>query len=315
MLDELLAVGGLKLLPGRFDEREAQMWLVDSDAGRAVLRRLDPALSRGVPIDEDRRWQHRFLSRLASTGFPAPVPIGAFDGASVVVAGDGAAWELLSFIDGVEVGWSAEPGMEEIGGLLAHFHNATQVIPAPYQRPTAVPLAMVPGILRGAPRGREHELFDWCMVLGDELAEDLDAAGHNTLAVSVIHGDFTNHNVIAAGIPARPTGVIDFGLAHVEATVADLGYGLWRSGRPTQDAGVIDLHRAAAFVRGYTEVRPLPVEMVAAIPVYIFGRGLQILAKRVHRDAIDTMAVDEIRWLRTERHHLADQLVNTIQAR
>ena len=213
VLDELLALGCLTLLPDRLAGREAQIWLVDGDAGLAVLRRLDPGLGGGAPIEEDRRWQHRFLTRLAMTGFPAPVPIGAFDGASVVLAGDGAVWELLSFIDGTEVGWSAQPGMEQIGAQLAHFHDAAQDITVPDQRPTAVPLVRVPELLRRPSGVANHELLDWCRALGDELAADLEAAGHNRLPVSVIHGDFTNHNVIAAGVPVRARAVIDFGLA------------------------------------------------------------------------------------------------------
>ncbi len=312
VLDELLAMGQLRLLPNRLGGREGQIWLVDGDSGRAVLRRLDPGFAGAALIEQDRRWQHRFLSRLALTGFPAPVPIGAFDDASVVIARDGAVWELLSFINGVEVGWSADPGMEQIGALLAHFHDATQDIPAPDQRPTAVSLAMVPGILRRPTGVATQELREWCSALGDELAEDLDSVGHSTLPVSVVHGDFTNHNVIAAGVPTRPVGVIDFGLAHVETTVADLGYGLWRSARPSQNAAVIDVHRAAGFVRGYTDVRPLTADVVAMIPMYIFGRGLQMLAKRLQRGAIDGAPVEEIRWLRLERHHLADELIEGI---
>jgi len=47
----------------------------------------------------------------------------------------------------------------------------------------------------------------------------------------VIHGGFTVDNVIASGNPASAAGVIDFALAYIDAPMADIGFGLWRSGR------------------------------------------------------------------------------------
>lgn len=52
----------------------------------------------------------------------------------------------------------------------------------------------------------------------------------------MIHGDFTNDNVIASGNLPAATGVIDFALAHIENPLAGIGYALWRSGRPAEHA-------------------------------------------------------------------------------
>jgi Ser/Thr protein kinase RdoA (MazF antagonist) len=315
-LDEILHTGRMAVLPRRFVEREAQMWLVDRDGQRGVLRRFDPDPSgTGLSSEEDRRWLHRFLAQLATTGFPSPKPIEAFNGASMVVDDEGALWELVEFIDGVEVGWSPQPDMGEIGVLLGHLHTSANQVPLPRQRPTALALETVPQIL-AAPLSKDvsPQLGELCGVLAAELTDDLRRVGHAGRPATIIHGDFTNHNVIARGQPPRAVGVIDFGLAHVAASIADLGYGLWRSGRPRQDSATIDLARAAAFVLGYKNVRQLDDEDVAAIPTYIFGRGLQMLAKYVQRNAISAMGLDQILWLRAHRNRLGEELVRVTRA-
>jgi hypothetical protein len=90
--------------------------------------------------------------------------------------------------------------------------------------------------------------------LAAQLASDLDDNGHLARERTVIHGDFTNDNVIARGTPPEASGVIDFAVAHVETPLADIGYGLWRSGRPYEQAGYLDLPRLRRFLRGYASI-------------------------------------------------------------
>ncbi|MDQ1466724.1 MAG: Phosphotransferase enzyme family, partial [Actinomycetota bacterium] len=232
----LVALGELLVTERRLVGREAQLWLVRCRDELAVLRRLDPALV--PPTDEslrDRGWIHDFLTQLASTDFPAPRPLRVFEGSSVCVQ-SGAVWELLTFIEGDAVGWKADPKMEAIGELLARYHDAAAAIVVSEPRPTAVPPAEIHAALGAdaGPAGIDTEVlarFRRHAVAFRELGGR--RAHHDSL---VIHGDFTNHNVIAAGTPLEPVGVIDFGLAHLEAPLADVGFGLWRSGRPRQDA-------------------------------------------------------------------------------
>ena len=209
----LLARASLMVLPRRFAEREARLWLVDAGGERAVLRRLDPSL---YPPEEttlaDRDWLHAFLDRLASTGFPAPRPVPAFEGRGCVLHAE-AVWELLTYLDGEEIAWRPDPPLEEMGALLARLHDATAGLDLPGQRPTALPLAAVPTVLQGPhppTGGREAEKLK---AFGRELGDLLAAAGHGARAITVVHGDFTAHNVLTTGRPPRPAGVIDFGLA------------------------------------------------------------------------------------------------------
>jgi aminoglycoside phosphotransferase (APT) family kinase protein len=124
----------------------------------------------------------------------------------------------------------------------------------PGQRPGALPLAEVPQILLSPQLAAVGVAADRVYVirqLAHQLARDLRDTAVLAGEQIVIHGDFTSHNVLAAGTPPRATGVIDFALAHAETPLADIGYGLWRSGRPYQAADHLDLSRVQNFVRGH----------------------------------------------------------------
>jgi Ser/Thr protein kinase RdoA (MazF antagonist) len=295
---EVLERGGLALMPRRFAEREARLWLVAAGGERAVLRRLDPGLYRpDAATMADRAWLHSFLTRLESTGFPAPRPVPAFEGTSCIVHA-GAVWELLTFLDGDEIGWRPGPPLEAMGALLGRLHDATAGVATPVQRPTALPLTEVPAVLEGpAPLA----------ALGAELGRRLQETGHAEGARAVIHGDFTAHNVLAAGQTMTPTGVIDFGLAHVEVPLADVGFGLWRSGRPHQGAAMIDEARARDFVRGYGGVRSVTEGEARAVPVHILGRGLQMMGKRLRAGQVPDIP-PLVEWLLVNSDRLAEGL-------
>lgn len=125
----------------------------------------------------------------------------------------------------------------------------------------------------------------------------------------VIHGDFTNDNVIADGTPPAASGVIDFAGAHVETPLADIGYGLWRSGRPHELAGYLDLSRIMRFLRGYAGVVRLTPGQASVIPLYLRGRGLQMIAKRVRAGGNDTTMLAQVRWLTAHAGEVGDALV------
>ena len=256
----LLAEAGLEILPGDIRPREGRAWLAGRGGTRVVLRQQPaPGSDR---LTDDVIWLHAFLTRLAGLGFPSPRPVPCFAGRSWTMAG-GALWEVVSFLPGWVVGWAAEPSMEEIGALLARYHATARQIEVTSQRPTALPLAEVPQILLSGQLKAVHLDPGVTVVIrreAERLARDLDQTGHLVPERVVIHGDFTNHNVVADGTPPRATGVIDFAGAHAERPLADIGYGLWRSGRPRQDADDLDLARIVRFLRGYATVLPVSAD-------------------------------------------------------
>jgi Ser/Thr protein kinase RdoA (MazF antagonist) len=306
----LLAEAGLAVLPTQLRPREGRAWLVAWRHEQGLLRRTslaggDAAVARATA---DVAWLHVFLGRLAPTGFPAPRPLPAFGDRSWTVSA-GFLWQLVTFLPGQVVGWSAAPSMAEIGALMARYHAAVGALEPTDQRPTALPLADVPAVLLSGQveaAGVGADLAARIRYLAAELATDLTRAAGPGGGRLIIHGDFTCHNVLAAGRPPTAAGVIDFELAHVESPLADIGYGLWRSGRPGQAAVDLDAPRVTQFLRGYAGVRSLTADQARLIPVYLRGRGLQMIAKRVRAGRPETGMLAQVEWLSAHRDVVAE---------
>jgi Ser/Thr protein kinase RdoA (MazF antagonist) len=307
----VLSDAGIVLSQTAIRPREGTIFAASWNGIQAILRSLPtPAGMSVVDHAESVEWLHRYLLQLTALDFPAPQPLPAFDGESRI-SHDGTLWELVSFLPGEAVGWSARPTMEQIGEFLGHYHDAAAQVHVAMQRPGALPLSEVPRVLLEADFGtlrvhRDHA--DRIRRLAARLADALTQ--HDALASKrlVIHGDFTNDNVIASGAPPRPTGAIDFALAHLEAPLADVGYALWRSGRLEERASHVDLVRARQYMRGYASVVPVSPAQAHAIPVYLMGRGLQMIAKRVHAGPPDIGMLEQVRWLSANAPAVGDAL-------
>ena len=119
--------------------RTAYRGLVETEGWRAVLRRFPP---RRYPPEANFAhvaWLHRFLDRLATTGFPAPRPLRVLNDDSMAIV-DGAIWEVLSYVPGRALMWDPAVPVESAGSLLARFHQASLAISPADQRPGALPL-------------------------------------------------------------------------------------------------------------------------------------------------------------------------------
>ncbi len=301
------------------------VWLVSTGDLSAVLRRYDlrPPLHgiaavtvvgdttvggdvahrRGL-LTESVAWLHAFLAQL-SARFPAPSPVALFDGQSWWTTG-GEVWEALTFVPGAVVGWQTSPSLRQVGALLAQYHTAVMDVVVP-PRPASTPLGALASIAdwsQAPTTMRSVAASRLLRRLLEEFADDLEHVGYPRARRGVVHGDATTHNVVADGNPPAPRGLIDFQLADHEPLVADIAFGLWRSGRPVQGADHMDLERVADFVAGYHEVRALADDELAAIPLYLRGRGLQILVKRTKLGLADTGPLPLTVWTRKHRADL-----------
>ena len=311
-----LREAGLSVAPGSIPAREARAWLVDWQGIRGVLRcrTVPEAATTRARLLGDVDWLHAFLGGLAAADFLSPRPLPAFSGWSWTIAG-GLLWELVSYLPGREVGWDSQPAMGQVGVLLARYHAAADGVRVAGQRPGVIPIADVPAILLSGQLAEACPDPEQAVVirrLTARLAADLDSFGHPADSRLVIHGDFTNHNVIADGIPPRPVGVIDFERAHLEVPLADIGYGLWRSGRPSQDARDLDLARLTTFVRGYASTIAVPADTVGALPVFLYGRGLQMIAKRAQAGHTATGIVAQVQWIADNATAISDAVVGAL---
>ena len=208
---------------------------------------------------------------LEQLDFDAPKPVRCFDGASVMLR-DGAVWSAVTYVRGTIVGWDEQPTMVELGAYLARFHEAMARVPLPEQQAPAWPVDKLP-----------------------EMASALHDIGHDTRRRQIIHGDFTNHNVVA--MDGQPCGVIDFANAYIEVPLADLGFALWRSGRPSQESDGFDVARIGAYLDGYSSVLPLSTDDRAAVLVYLRARGVQIITKQRARGVQDDGPIRRLEWL------------------
>jgi Ser/Thr protein kinase RdoA (MazF antagonist) len=300
---------GLVVLPGEIRPRKGRAWLVGWQGTRGVLRRLPAPPAAAANVAEDVTWLHEFMTRLAGAGFPSPRPLPCFDGVSWIIA-KGWLWELVSFLPGRAVGWAAVPPMEEIGALLGRYHLASRQIQPASQRPGALPLAAVPPVLLSHKLGKiPPDRAALIRRLAAQLARDLADTGHVARKRLIIHGDFTNDNVIARGTPPVACGVIDFAGAHVETPLADVAYGLWRSGRPHELAGQLDISKVRRFLGGYASVVPLTPDEASIIPAYLRGRGQQMIAKRVRAGSDDTSMLAQVLWLTANAAEVGDAIV------
>jgi Ser/Thr protein kinase RdoA (MazF antagonist) len=235
--------------------------------GSTVLRRYPYLSVTGV------EWIHGVLTALAATAFEAPVPVPHFDGSSVGVV-DGAVWGAVSYVPGEVVGWAHEPGLFELGAFLARFHVAVGTVEVESQQSPAFPIDGLPGLI-----------------------DDLARIGHESRPRHVIHGDFTNHNVLARGMPLVPVAAIDFANTYVEVPLADIGFALWRSGRPSQDTLGWDAGRIREYVDGYSSVIPLAEGDRLAVVIYLKARGVQMAVKRQVRGLPDDLSGARLEWL------------------
>jgi len=232
------------------------------------------------------------------------------DSATAIV--DDAVWETISYLPGRTVGWKRQPEVAEIGAFMASFHEASARSAIEHRVGHNIPISA----LTVETTWSDLEVDEQQAGIVRRSIDDLDAGlariDHMAAPLTVIHGDFTNHNVLASGQPSSASGLIDFSNTYSEAVLADIGFGLWRSGRPSQQAHTYDSARLASILAGYRTTRSVSPDDVDAVIVYLGARGLQIAAKQARQgQTIDGPLVARLRWL----HDHADDLRRDVTQR
>jgi Ser/Thr protein kinase RdoA (MazF antagonist) len=182
--------------------------------------------------------------------------------------------------------------------LLARFHEASLTISPPDQRPGALPL-------------------DDChpasaKSIADRFHRDLPDDGHLSASRCVLHADATGANMLVDGDPPAVVAMIDFTLALLGPPETDISFALWVTGRSEQPALSLDDARVRAFVAGYHAVRPLPARAIQAIPLYLVGRGLQMLVRGERLGGPDQKVLDRLLWLHEHRNQLEEVVASVV---
>jgi Ser/Thr protein kinase RdoA (MazF antagonist) len=232
-------------------------WLVTDEAGhRLVLRG-----HHGEATFEDLVWEYAVLHQLAGTGWNVPAPVGELTGHQ------GRWYGLTRYVPGQPVRPEGPAEQDERGQVLARLHLALRELgdrigPRPGWQPQHTHTMMnarfdwdgsVLALAAVSPR-----LAGWAVAAAAEAGRALETVGAAGLPVMVVHGDFAEWNVHYTG--GHLTGIIDFGLAHLDSRPFELA--MARTYRAPRAAAA---YRAELARLGW----PLsPAEEAAIEPVY-----------------------------------------------
>lgn len=287
-----------------------ESWLVNID-GQDCIVKYYPSHDDFFDI----QWGHDFLGRLSETGFAAPRPIPAFPGGSSLIVLDGLLWGAVSFIPGRRLHWEPEPDLVWVGKIIAEYHMAAASIRMESNRPSSLPLAHLAESpsddrIERALGGREGAIRFRAEI--DKLKLDLLEIAHTEGQSMVIHGDCTTDNVVIDGLPPRITGLIDFDKSYIEVDLADVGFGLYRSGRPDPAIVQLDPVRVSRVVAGYAAARGMDRASIArAVAVYARARGLQLIVRWVGRGVQDCRGtLKRVVWISDHEHELVEAVAS-----
>jgi len=250
---------------------ENHTFLVDAPAGRSVLRVHRPGYQTAETIESELSWLAA-LSR--DTDLPVVRPLPGRDGRLLQQIGDRYA-VLFAFEEGREPTSGSVPLFRTIGAFAAkaHLHVTSWQPPAGFTRPTWSAEAMLEpdglwGDWRKAPGvGLVRETLD---VLAARLHADLTAYGAGPDRFGLIHADMRLANLLVDG---PRTTLLDFDDSGFGWFIYDLGSAL----------SFIDLEPEApalraAWLEGYTSLRPLSAEDLAIIDAMVLLRRMVLLA-------------------------------------
>jgi homoserine kinase type II len=271
------------------------------------------------------RAEQRLLGRLRQAGLPfdVPEPVATADGMTVIDTPAGPA-TLARRLPGVRPDLESEAALERFGRAVGLLSVALARVP-PEDAPQDWRGGPFPVPIAGANGQDPWSELGTAGVSGAQVALLAGAARRyarwwagavGTLPVQVVHGDLAASNVLADPDTGQVTALLDFEIAGADFRVQDFLVALSQSGaldsprwRP----------RAAAFLRGYTPVRPLTAPEVEALPELLLSRSVGSVLWRAGRwrrgQAQPGEVVDRIRRLEATLRWLAasgEELVSLV---
>lgn len=250
---------------------ENHTFRIDSPAGRTVLRVHRPGYQTAASIESELDW---IAALRRDTDLPVVRPLPGRDGQVLQRMGDRHA-VLFAFEEGREPVSGDVDLFRTIGAFAAtaHRHAESWQRPADFSRPTWSADAMLEpdglwGDWRQAPGvGPVRDVLD---AVTTRLRSDLAAYGRSADRVGLIHADMRLANLLVDG---PQTTLLDFDDSGFGWFMYDLGSAL----------SFIDLApdaRAlrAAWLEGYTALRPLSAADLAIVDAMVLLRRMVLLA-------------------------------------
>jgi Ser/Thr protein kinase RdoA (MazF antagonist) len=232
-----------------------------------VLRRYN-AFRR----DDQVAYEHAILGHLARLDWPVAPPLSAPDGRTFVVA-EGRQYALFPRLPGRRRPAQPPRDPHALGKLLGRLHAALSEssVPRPPSQVSPPTLGIVVDPLwRQIDVVPDRTLRARFLDHRRELADALGAVDFSTAVAGVVHGDWSEAQLLyRQGVLSA---ILDFEFAHADLLITDLAAG-------TTSA---DIGASVQFVRGYETERDLSDTEVALIGLAQQARHLQHVWPAVH---------------------------------
>ena len=251
-------------------------YMIDTERGRYFLTLFE---KRTAP--EDLPFFLGLMEHLAARGINCPLPVHTKDGRVLGTLADRPA-VLITFLEGV---WHRKPH-------AVHCHAVGRALASLHLSGSDFQLRRTNGLgLRDW-----RPLFNRFSASADEIApglraaiaaeiDTLEALWPRDLQQGVIHADLFPDNVFFLG--DRLSGLIDFYFACNDALAYDIAICI--NAWAFDEKHRFDPIRCKALLDGYTAVRRMPLNEVAALPLLARGSALRFLLTRAF-DWINTPA-------------------------
>jgi len=248
-------------------------YLVATEGGKFALR----IYRQGWRSDSDILFELEVLLHLARAGVPVSTPIPRKDGQNVgrVLAPEGLrSVVLFTYAPGKEPNYEEEVAAESYlyGKVAAQIHGATDSFRSPHRRFPLNLEHLVDVPLRACEPFLTHRPEDWKYVvaLAEKLRTRLQDLPSDGLEVGFCHGDLHGGNVHVD--PNKALTVYDFDCCGIGWRAYDVAVFRWGARLRGKEK-----ERWPAFVRGYTEHRPLSDMDMQSTACFVAIRHLWLL--------------------------------------
>ncbi|WP_298570649.1 phosphotransferase [uncultured Aliiroseovarius sp.] len=278
-------------------DRENIVHEVRVDSRSAALRLHRPGYQSPAAIQSELDW----MAALARAGMRVPAPIPTASGDTVVRLGDGQCATMITWVEGKPIGEGGVPldgGANQhcalyrrVGREIATLHNLTDQLslPTKFSRHRWD----IPGLLGDQPFwGRFWEspalsADERALVLrARAVAHDKATAfAENGADFGLIHADALRENIF---IHKGDLTLIDFDDAGFGFRLYDLAVMMTQN----EEEPAADAIRDAA-IAGYRELRPLPDDAEALLPMFVMMRRFASMGWAVPRNPADSPVVRE----------------------
>ncbi len=271
-LDALLEryeIGELHSCNGIAEGVENSNFLLGTERGQFILTLYEKRVCA-----DDLPYFLGLMEHLAKNGVNCPTPVHDREGRVLqTVAGRPAA--IVTFLSGYSLRRPLAPHCRELGAALATLHEAGLTFPL--KRDNALSVAGWEKLFAAISGAADRFAPGMAQEIGAEL-EALRAEWPEKLPQGVIHADLFPDNVFF--LEGRVSGLIDFYFACNDLLAYDLA--ICMNAWCFEADHSFNVTKARALFSGYSAVRRLEAEELAALPLLARGSAMRFLLTRLY---------------------------------